>query len=147
MKIIITEQQNDKVVKKLTDTIKSDGWNKTVRLVGGSENLIKLLGITSPMEFLHLYDDMDVVQSKENPAWTLFRYKEGHNLMALSKKGFIYISNPDFWSILRDVFRLNYDDIEKLIKVWLDEVNILKDDTPNLYFFELNPSSGISSII
>ena len=61
MKYVITESQDNKMVEKLTNSIKSDGWVNTAKLVGGDENLTKVLGITSPMDFLHLFDDMYIV--------------------------------------------------------------------------------------
>jgi hypothetical protein len=96
MKYIITESQDNKMVEKLTNSIKSDGWSRTSKLVGGNENLIKLLGITSPMDFLHLFDDMDVVQSNEYPRLTLFRYNKGNNLMVLDKKNEDILLKPEY---------------------------------------------------
>lgn len=134
MKYVITESQDNKMVEKLTNSIKSDGWSRTSKLVGGNENLIKLLGITSPMDFLHIFDDMNVVQSKENPNWTLFRYNKGNNLMVLDKKiEYINLDYVEIWSILENVFGLNFDDIDKLINVWLNEVYNLSDVTPDFY--------------
>ena len=122
------------MLEKLTNSIKSDGWSRTSKLVGGNENLIKLLGITSPMDFLHIFDDMNVVQSKENPNWTLFRYNKGNNLMVLDKKiEYINLDYVEIWSILENVFGLNFDDIDKLINVWLNEVYNLSDVTPDFY--------------
>ena len=131
MNYLITESQDNKLVDKLTNSIKSDGWEKTTKLVGGDENLIKILGITSPMEFLHLYDDMEVVDSKEDSKWSLFRYKPKHNFMILNKKNsVIYPNYSQIWSILENVFGLEYSEIKKLIKEWLDEAYNLRDVTP-----------------
>jgi hypothetical protein len=144
MKYILTEQQNDKMVEKLTNSIKSDGWLKTTKLVGGNENLIKLLGITSPMDFLHLFDDMDVVQSKEKPNWTLFRYSKGNNLMVLDKKNEdINLDYFEIWSILENVFGLSYSYIQKLIIAWLDEVYNLSDVIPDFYLVYNNNIDGM----
>lgn len=130
MKYLITEQQNNKLVNELTNRIKSNGWDNVAKLVGGDKNLIKLLGITSPMEFLHLYDDLNIVDSKEYPNWSLFRYNKGHNLMVLDKKNNnVYISYFDILLILEDVFGLQYSEIQKLTKVWLDEVYNLRGVT------------------
>jgi len=134
MKYVITESQDNKMVNKLTNSIKSDGWSRTSKLVGGNENLIKLLGITSPMDFLHLFDDMDVVQSKENPNWTLFRYNKGNNLMVLDKKTEdINLDYLEIWSILENVFGLMYSEIQDFITYWLGEVYNLSDVTPDFY--------------
>jgi hypothetical protein len=77
---------------------------------------------------------MDVVQSNEEPKLTLFRYNKGNNLMVLDKKNEdIYINPHKIWSHLGIIFGLNNDDIEKLIKVWLDEVYNLRGVVPHRF--------------
>ena len=116
------------MVEKLTNSIKSDGWSRTSKLVGGNENLIKLLGITSPMDFLHLFDDMDVVQSKEKPNWTLFRYKPKHNIMIFDRKNrIVYTDYHNIWLVLEDGFDLNKTEIYELTKEWLSKVYDLRN--------------------
>jgi hypothetical protein len=134
MKYIITESQDNKLVDKLTNSIKSDGWVNTAKLVGGDENLIKALGITSPMDFLHLFDDMNVVQSEKRRNVTLFRYNKGNDLMYLNKKNKVIAVNYDeIWSILEIVFELKYSEIQELIKEWLDDVYNLSGITPGTH--------------
>ena len=131
MKYIITESQDNKMVERLTNGVKYNGWNETAKLVGGYENLIKVLGINSPMDFLHLFDDMDVVQSEKSRNVTLFRYNKENNLMYLNKKNRVIAVNDDeIWSILEIVFELKYSEIQELIKEWLDEVYNLSGITP-----------------
>ena len=70
MKIIITEEQyklikEDSLKQSLLDNIKEYGVEDTMSLVGDFNNLSQLLNINSPMDFLHLFDDLDVVQSEE----------------------------------------------------------------------------------
>ena len=79
MKIIITENKLEKVLKQL-------GSKKTVHMLGGWDNFCNLFNIESPMDFLHLFDDLEQVQSEENENWTLFRHKKGHNLMIYDRK-------------------------------------------------------------
>ena len=133
MKYIITESQDNKMVDKLTNSIKSDGWNNTAKLVGGNENLIKLLGITSPMEFLHLYDNLNVSKNKEEPDWTLFNNNMGDNLMIYNKKNkIVYIDNNEIWLILRKVFGITSPEIQELTKEWLKKVYKLRRVTTTI---------------
>jgi hypothetical protein len=82
------------------------------------------------MEFLNLFNDLDVVQSEEQPDWTLFRHKPKENLMIYYRKNnHVYIDYDKIWSILRDNFGLNYDETQKLTKRWLDEVYNLRGVT------------------
>ena len=143
MKIIITESQKNllfenSVKDDLIQAIKDDGFKSVSELVGGSKNLMKLLKIDTPMDFLNLFNDLDVVQSKEIPEYTLFRYNPNHNLMVYNRSDEVayanhydvYVNYDDIWSVLQDDFGLNYYDIRELIKVWLDEVYNLRGVTP-----------------
>jgi hypothetical protein len=81
--------------------IKEDGWEETTELVGGSENLKKLVGIKTPMDFLRLFDDLNVVQSEETPDWTLFKYEKRIKLMVYNRlRNIVYINYYKFWRVL-----------------------------------------------
>ena len=141
MKIIrFTESDLTNIVKKvikeneakdsLIDMIKEDGWEETSELVGGSENLEKLVGIKTPMDFLHLFDDLNVVQSEETPDWTLFKYEKRTKLMVYNRlRNIVYINYYKFWRVLEYGFYLNDSEINELIQEWLNEVYDLKDVT------------------
>ncbi len=138
MKIIrLTESDLTNIVKKvikenslkdeLIQQIKEYGWKETSQFVGGRVNLKKLVGIESPIDFLNLFNDLDVVQSIKSQSWSLFRYKKGRNLMIYDKNSFaVYISYDDIWSFLEKGFGLNYTEIQELTEMWLDEVYNLR---------------------
>jgi len=136
MKIIITESQKkllfeNSINDSLIDMIKTDGWESAVELVGGPKNLMKLLKIKTPMDFLNLFNDLDIVQSKENPDWTLFRYVKGKNMVVYDRKyGYAYVNYDDIWSFLDKSFDLKHIEIQGLIKDWLGEVYNLRGVTP-----------------
>jgi hypothetical protein len=124
--------KENSIKQNLINSIKEDGFKPTSELVGGTKNLFRLLKIDTPMDFLNLFNDMDVVQSKERPEWSLYRYKPKHNLMIYDRKtDDVYVSYYDIWSVLEDNFDLNNSDIRDLIKVWLDEVYNLRGVTPH----------------
>jgi len=123
MKIIITENKLEKVLKQ-------SGTKKTIELLGGWENFCKVFNIESPMDFLHLFDDLEEVQSEKKEYLTLFRYKKGHNLMGYDRKSKeVYIDYDEIWSFLEDKFELNYSEIQELTKKWLGEVYNLRGIT------------------
>ena len=136
MKIIITESQynllfESKFKENLKQEIKNFGIKDTAKLVSGFDNLMEILNIDSPMKFLHLFDDLEQVQSEENPDWTLFRYEPKHNLMIYDRKyDNVYINYDEIWKILDDVFNLNTPEIQELINEWLFEVYNLRGITP-----------------
>ena len=130
MKILITEHQRKSIQEKLQSMVKEYGWEQTAKVVGESENLKKLGFNNDPMEFLHLFDDLDFVQSEEKPNSTLFRYKKYENLIIYDRKNDdVFIDYDRIWSILRNSFGLNYTEIQSLTKTWLGEVYNLRGIT------------------
>ena len=123
MKIIITENKLEKVFKQT-------GTKTTIELLGGWENFRKVFNIEGFMDFLHLFDDLEVVQSEEKENLTLFRYKKGHNLMVYDRKSKeVYISNKEIWSYLNGKFDLTYLVVQAVTKKWLGEVYNLRGIT------------------
>ena len=132
MKILINESQLQSTIKSM---IKNLGTQSTIDNVGGWENFCKVLNIETPMDFLHLFDDLEQVHSLEEENWVLFRYKKGENLMIYDRKSEdVYINYHEIWSYLEDKFGLNYDDIQSLTQKWLDEVNNLRGVTTQSIF-------------
>lgn len=131
MKLIITESQKEKMLKNL---IKNNGVVFASNIVGGIENLFDVLNIETPMDFLHLFDDMEQVQSEEKSNWTLFRYKKGHNIMIyVTENETVYIDYYEIWSFLESNFGLNHQEITGLTKKWLGGVYNLKGVTTNQF--------------
>ena len=123
--------KENSVKDDLTQMIKYDDWKSTAELVGGDKNLLKIIGITTPMDFLHLFDDLSQVQSKELENSMLFRYKSGRNIMIYDRNnGWVYISYYDIWSVLKYEFGLNNSEIKQLIQEWLSETYNLRGITP-----------------
>ena len=135
MKILITENKFKDTIKL---SLKELGIQSTIDNVGGWDNFCKVLNINSPMDFLHLFDDLEVVQSEKKENWTLFRYEKGDDLMIYDRKSKeVYISTYDIWSFLDDKFDLTYSVIQGVTKKWLGEVYNLRGITTNgnLYSF------------
>ena len=107
----------------LIDEIKYFGIESAARLVGDIDNLISVLNIETPIDFLYLFNDLDVVKSNDRPEIMLFRYKKGKNLMVFdNKNNNVSINYYEIWSILENNFQLSKDEIKKLTEEWLYEV-------------------------
>lgn len=138
MKIIISESQynllfESKLKQNLKQEIKNFGIKDTAELVNGFDNLMEILNINSPMDILHLFDDLDVVQSEEEPDFTLFRYKPTHNLMIYDRKDkIVYINYELYWKPLLDTGLFN-PDIEELTEEWLSSVYNLRGVTISVH--------------
>jgi len=138
MKIIITENQyklikeNVSLKEKLKELMKKTGFESTIRVVGSSDKTFEIFDIKEPIDFLNLFNDLESVQSEEEPNWVLYRYKKGHNFMIYDRKnGYVYINYDEIWSVLEDKFGLYYSEIQRLTKIWLDEVYNLRGVTPH----------------
>ena len=133
MKIIITEEQQNSIKHKLQKMVKKLGWEKTSIVVNGPEQLAKLAFNNDPLEFLNMFNDLDVVQSEEKPDWTLFRYEKGNNMMVYDRKsGYIYINYYNIWSFLEEGFGLNNTETLEVTKEWLGETYNLRGITTEL---------------
>jgi hypothetical protein len=125
--IVKTVIKENSLRQDLIQQIKEDGWKETSEFVGGRVNLKKLVGIESPIDFLNLFNDLDVIDSEENPNLTLFRYEIGNNLMVHDDEfDFVYINYGKIWSFLEKVFGLNYAEIQEVTQEWLGEVYDLR---------------------
>ena len=156
--IKLTESDLTRIVKRvikendikmdLINTIKDEGFSSVSEMVGGDKVLFKILDIKTPMDFLHLFDDLDVVQSEKNQDRTLFRYKPYHNLMVYDRENdWVYVSYEDIWAFLKSNFGLNRTEIQELIKEWLDEVYNLRGVTPNHQFYYILVARWMRSTI
>jgi hypothetical protein len=123
MKILITEN-------KVKNVLKQTGVGKTIKLLGGWDNFCEVLNIETPMDFLHLFDDLEQVKSEKKENWTLFRYKKGENLMIYDRKNeIVYINNYEIWLFIEDKFGLSYYETQRITQDWLDEVYNLRGVT------------------
>jgi len=151
--IRLTESDLTNIVKRvikenaakdsLIDMIKYDGWRSVTDMVGGIENFKKLAGIGTPIDFVHLFDDLDIFQSEKETDWELYRYDKGKNMMIHNKQdNTVHINHHVIWSFLREGFGLDYNEIQEVMKEWLSEVYNLSWVTPasltGSYFISLS---------
>jgi hypothetical protein len=132
MDVIISQDQQNRLVNILINIIKTNGLNHASKLSGSYQNLFKMLDVKTPMEYLHLFNDLDVVGSEKDSDFTLFRYKVGYNVMIISEEfgvKHVLINYDEIWSVLRNHFKLKDMEAQKLTMLWISEVFNLKDMT------------------
>jgi hypothetical protein len=140
MKILITENKFKDAIKL---SLKELGTEPTIDNVGGWENFCKVMNIEGFMDFLHLFDDLEVVQSEKKEHWTLFRYEKGYNLMIydrISKE--VYINNKEILSFLDGEFSLTKPVVQAVTKKWLGEVYNLRRVTTVLTIYVYDEELG-----
>ena len=131
MKDIIRKILKEENLKQnLKQQMKDYGWRSAAELVGGVDNFASIMYNSDPMGFLNEFNNLDIVQSKENPYLTLFRYEKGNNMMIYDRKNDeVYINYDVIWSFLEDVFGLKYVEIQELTQEWLSETYNLRGIT------------------
>ena len=123
MEKVITENQKQSIKNRLIMMVKNDGWQQASDTVGGGRFLLKLAFNNNPMEFLHLFNNLEVIQSEEIPDWTLFRCKKGENLMIYDKGiKYIFINSDKIWSFFDHGLGFHTDMCRELIEKWLGDI-------------------------
>jgi hypothetical protein len=99
--------------------VKKYGIQKCKEIFG--DKVLFTIGFNNdPMEYLNLFNDLDVVQSVNVEELTIFRYEKGNDLMIYNRKNdHVYIDYEQIWSVLRNDFELNYTEIEQVTKEWV----------------------------
>jgi hypothetical protein len=150
MKIIITENQyklikeNISLKEKLLGLIKKVGFESVTKIVGSLDKTFEIFDIKEPMDFLNLFNDLESVQSEERPSFMLYRYKKGHNFIVYDRKNDnVYTNYNEIWSVLQDEFDFTFEEIQGLIKIWLDEIYNITD----VNYYKALDSSGKPKMI
>ena len=112
----------------LIQMIKDGDWKTAAKFVGGSKNLRKLLGFNDPMEFLNLFNDLNVDMGDNGRG--IFTNKEGDRIITISPnsmgKVFASVDSHAIWEPFRFLFPTTNADTTNLIRRWLKEVYGIK---------------------
>jgi hypothetical protein len=101
--------------------VKKYGFEKC-REIFGDKVLLTIGFNNDPMEFLNLYNDLDVVQSEIDPNWTLFRYEKDKNLLLYNKSTNIIYSDYSEFGLTLKRFGLSFDEIKELMTTWITDI-------------------------
>jgi hypothetical protein len=132
MKYIITESQGNNLKSIIKKLIKNKGIEFAIKSVNGFDNFVKITDIDSPVSFLNLFNDLEVVDSEEDSDLVLFRFKQNHNIMVLdTRTERLYVNYNEIWYFLQSKFILRYNEAQQLIKNWVSKVYNLTDIEPS----------------
>jgi hypothetical protein len=117
----------------LMGLINNVGVKKASKAVGGFKNLFRILNINSPMDYLHLFDDLKIIPLSEtefrdgffnDPDVDCYGYNPDKIIFIHFKdrEGEGRISYEEIWEILREEFGLTYDETRELTMEWLNSV-------------------------
>jgi hypothetical protein len=122
--------KEESLKQNLKNQIKEFGWKDAAKLVNGPKNLAKNAFNDDPMQFLNLFNDLDVVQSEKNPCWTLFRYEIGYIMMVHDKQfNRVFINHKSIWLFLKQGFGFSHAETKELTERWLSETYNLRGVT------------------
>jgi hypothetical protein len=110
------------------ELIKKNGWDEAAEYVGGAKNLKKLTGINDPMEFLNLFNDLNVDMGDNGRG--IFTNDEGDRIITISPnsmgKVFASVDSNAIWAPFRHLFPATNVETANLIRRWLKEVYGIK---------------------
>ena len=131
MKIIITEQQNEKLNKKIRFAVEKLGLEQAREMMG--DELIKQGYIDNPLSFLDQFNNLrpvekdDEIYYVDNDNLPLFSY---YIVEQDSKNGYYYINYYRIWLFFDDIMGYNYTEIQEIMKEWLGTAYNLRGLTP-----------------
>ena len=135
MKIIITEQQNEKVNRKIRFAVEKLGLEQAREMMG--DELIKQGYIDNPLSFLDQFNNLKLVEKDDK-----IYYVDNDNLPLFyyyideqdSKNGEYWINYYRIWSFFENVMGYDYTEIQEIMKEWLGTAYNLRGLTPQRRF-------------
>ena len=131
MKIIITEEQNEQLNKKIRLTVEKLGLPQAREIFG--DELIKQGYIDNPLSFLDQFNNLKPVEKNgeiyyvDNDNLPLFYYDKKQQE---SKNGYYFIDYYRIWSFFSDIIVGNRTSIPEIIEEWLGTTYNLRGLTP-----------------
>jgi len=141
MKIIITENQSDKINERVRSTVEKFGLEKALNIFGGNKDIIRRAYQDNPSSFLNQFNNLKPVVKSVRTIYVDENNKPLFYYYPDEKDGYFYINYYRIWSFFDRVFGYEYTEIQELIKIWLEETYNLEELTPNI---ELFTSDGFS---
>ena len=119
MKIIITEEQDEKLTRRVKMMVEKLGLKETIKSLG--INRIKHAYGNNPLEFLDNFKNLEKVESPDYPNEILF-VKNGKVLMVQDKKTKIFwIDYDNIWSFFEKVLGIEQREIKEILTKWLED--------------------------
>ena len=136
MKIIITEQQNEKLNNKIRLAVEKLGMEQSLNMFG--EDIIKQAYIDNPLSFLDQFNNLRPVEKNDkifyvdNDNLPLFYYNKKEQD---SKNGYYWINYDRIWLFFSVIMGYNRTETIEIIKEWLGTTYNLRVLTPRNLFF------------
>jgi len=116
-KVLKEETLKDTMMREMVIS----GVKESAKLIGDEDNLLDILNVKTPEDFINLFNDMEVVKDKNNSKITLYK-KYGENVMVLNNISDILYVNLNILNIPRLWPRLSYWESKRMVKDWVNEM-------------------------
>jgi hypothetical protein len=129
MKIIITEQQNEKLNKKIRLVVEKLGFKQSLEMFG--KDIIKQAFIGDPESFLNQFNGLKLIE-QYNDGHSDINYVDENNFIIFYYKvnndrhRSIYV-DYDIWNFFENIMGFSESKSEEIIKNWLKDVYGLVD--------------------
>ncbi len=120
--------------KNLFKILKSKGIDFAISLVPDAEEFKRILGVQTPMEFLHLFDNLTIKPYRDKKQLFIFYDDNGNALLSVryysGKFTEVHVYGHVIWRTLLEVFNIkNYkNEVQEMIGQWLLDVYGIKAD-------------------
>lgn len=120
MKIIITEDQNEQLNRKIRLTVEKLGLTQARELFG--DNIIRQTYINNPLSYLNQFNNLTPIEKDDKiyyvdndniPIFFYFKQSE------LNKYGYYYINNEKIWSFFYKIMWYDDNVVKTIIHKWL----------------------------
>jgi hypothetical protein len=120
MKIIITEEQNEQLNRKIKLTVEKLGLTQARELFG--DNIIRQTYINNPLSYLNQFNNLTPIEKDDKiyyvdndniPIFFYFKQSE------LNKYGYYYINNEKIWSFFYKIMWYDDNVVKTIIHKWL----------------------------
>ena len=121
---------NNNHIDKIKSVIYKHGIFKSLNIIVGGKHTIKQIYINNPSEYLNQFNDLTILKidnkiyyvDKDN--LPLFIYYPNH------KYNTVYINNDKIWFFFSLIIKIEYSEIQSIIKKWLEQSHNLNGLTP-----------------
>jgi hypothetical protein len=130
MKIIITENQSDKINDRIKSTVEKLGLINATRVFGNNKDMIRRAYEDNPLSYLNQFNNLKPVVKDDkiyyvdnNNLPLFFHYKNKRNKDC-------YINFWRIWVFFEQVMDYSHFEIEDILSDWLEETYNLKKLEP-----------------
>ncbi len=135
MKIIITEEQNDKLTRRVKMMINKLGLQESIKMLGGNTNIIKHAYENNPLEFMDNFKDLKGVINRDNPEYISYEKNDKVVMIQDDVDTALFFDYNEIWYFFNTIFNMENKEIQRILNKWLEEN--LKGYTPYIYQFRL----------